>query len=132
MKKLLLILLCVPLIGFGQTAEEYFEKAYDYGNKEQYQLAIDNYTKCIKLKPGDANLAKAYYNRGSAYDDLENYEDAIADFIRAIRIEPDYVDAFRNRGIAKEKAGLYYCSDYKRGCELGDKDCCKWYDDQCR
>ena len=38
MKKLLLILLCVPLIGFGQTAEEYFNKAYDYAENGQYQL----------------------------------------------------------------------------------------------
>ena len=40
MKKLLLVLLALPLIGFGQTAEDYFNKAYDYAENEQYQLAI--------------------------------------------------------------------------------------------
>ena len=164
MKKLLLVLLALPLIGFGQTAEDYFNKAEDYAENEQYQLAIDNYTKCLKLETDDA--AAAYYNRGIAYANLENYTAAIADFTSALRIKPDYADAYnnrgvayydlenytaaiadytsalrinpdlasayKNRGIAKENAGQSYCSDYKKCCDLGDEDCCKWFNDQCK
>ena len=129
MKKLLLILLCLPMIGFGQTAKEYFEKAVNYGESEEYQLAIDNFTKSIRINP---DVAVTYYNRGWVYDELGNYEEAIADNTRAIRIDPDYANAYRNRGIAKENAGLSYCSDYKKACDLGDEDCCEWYDNQCR
>jgi hypothetical protein len=44
MKKLLLILLCLPMIGFGQTAEDYYNKAEDFKNNGKYQLAIDKQT----------------------------------------------------------------------------------------
>ena len=88
MKKLLLILLLtIPFIGFGQTAEEYFDKGFDYLNSGEYQLAIENYTKCLRIDPDYA--PQAYYNRGWNYGQLENYEDAIADFTRALRIDPD-------------------------------------------
>ena len=116
MKKLLLILLALPLIGFGQTAEEYFNKAYDYAENEQYQLAIDNYTSALKI---NSDFSEAYYKRGNAYEKLKNYTAAIADYTSAIKINPDYADAYMNRGITKENAGLSYCSDYKRACDLG-------------
>ena len=129
MKKLLLLLLCVPLIGFGQTSEEYFDKGVEYGKNGDYQLAIDNFTRAIRIDP---DYADAYYNRGNLYNALGNYEDAIADYTRAIRIDPDYANAYRNRGIAKEYSGLPYCSDYIKACDLGDKECCEWYNNQCR
>jgi len=147
MKKLLLILLCLPMIGFGQTAEEYFEKAY---NSSDDQYKIDNYTKCLKIDP---DYVKAYYNRGNAYKELENYKNAIADYTRAIKIDPDYSTAYYNRGLAynilenyknaiadytraikidPDFANAYdgrgtamwylkveYCSDYIRACNLG-------------
>ena len=160
MKKLLLILLCLPLIGFGQTAEEYFDKAY---NSSDYQYKIDNYTKCLRINPDyaiaynnrglayselgnyedeiadytrairiDPDYAHAYFNRGFEYTQLGNYEDAIADYTRAIRIDPDYASAYKYRGISKKKAGLSYCSDYKRACDLGKEKCCEWYYKQCK
>ena len=132
MKKLLLVLLALPLIGFGQTAEDYFNKAKDYADNGKYQLAIDNYTKCLKLETDDANKASAYYNRGSAYDDLGNYTAAIADYTSAITINPDYAKAYANRGLAKAKSGQSSCSDYKRACDLGDEECCEWFNDQCK
>ena len=164
MKKVLLILLALPLLyGCNQNAEDYFNKAYDYAENEQYQLAIDNYTSALKIDPDYADAynnrgnvyenleyyneaiadynsalkinpdyADAYYNRGIAYDDLENYTAAIADYTSALRINPDDADAYSNRGIAKENAGQSYCSDYKRACDLGDEECCEWYNDQCK
>ena len=119
----------VPMIGFGQTSKEYFDKAYDYAENGEYQLAIDNYTKSLIIDP---DYAVAYYNRGYAYDNLGNYEDAIADYTRAIRIDPDYANAYANRGIAKEMAGLSYCSDWKKACDLGNDMSCEWYYKQCK
>ena len=127
MKKLLLVLLALPLLfscggsldkerssemsdeipvdGGNQTAEDYFYKANNYMYNGQYQLAIDNYTKCLKLETDDD--AAAYYNRGIAYGNLENYTAAIADFTSAIRIEPDAADAYYNRGLAYAKLENY-------------------------
>ena len=163
MKKLLLVLLALPLLGFGQTAEEYFNKALDYAENEQYQLAIDNYTSAIKIDPDfvfayinrgiaydelenytaaiadytsalkiNPDYASAYYNRGLTYQNLENYTAAIADYTSAIRINPDYAKAYVNRGLAKAKSGQSSCSDYKRACDLGDEECCEWFNDQCK
>ena len=107
MKKLLLILLCVPLIGLGQTAEEYFKKAYDYEENGEYKLAIENYTRCVKLAPENAT---AFYNRGLVYSrHLENNEYAIADFTRCIRIDPDYSNAYQNRGFS-----YLFLEDYEK------------------
>jgi tetratricopeptide (TPR) repeat protein len=131
MKKLLLVLLALPLLyGCNQNAEDYFNKALDYAENEQYQLAIDNYTKYLRLEPDDAD---AYNNRGLAYKKLENYKAAIADYTSALKINSDDAGAYKNRGLAKAKSGQSSCSDYKRACDLGLEDCCKWYkEDNCR
>ena len=143
------------------TAEDYFYKAYNNESDYQYQInnltkciridpefsaayinrgvayeelgnyndAISDYTRAIRIDP---DYALAYINRGNAYGKLGNYNDAISDYTRAIRIDPDYAIAYKNRGIAKEYAGLPYCSDYKRACDLGKEKCCEWYYKQCR
>ena len=110
------------------TAEDYFYRAYN-APENSYQYKIDNYTTAIRLEPDNAD---AYGNRGVAYENLGEYNTAIADYTTAIRLDPDNADAYNNRGITKENAGLPYCSDYQRACELGKKECCEWYNDQCR
>ena len=119
MKKLLLILLCLPMIGVGQdniAAEDYFNIAKINNSNVDYQLAIDNYTKAIKIDP---DYVKAYYNRGLAYKELENYKNAIADYTRAIKIDPDFANAYDGRGTAMWYLKVEYCSDYIRACNLG-------------
>ena len=163
MKKLLLLLMIVPMIGFGQTSEEYFDKGYDYDKEGEYQLAIDNYTKAIRIDPDyaiaylfrgnayhalgnyedaisdytmsiriDPNYADAYYKRGIANYSKENYKDAIADYTKVIRISPEGINAYWGRGLAKEKAGLPFCFDYKKACDLGLENSCERYYKQCR
>ena len=153
MKKLLLILLCLPMIGVGQTAYDYYIQGIEYQDLGEYQLAINNYTKAINEYP---DYAPAYYNRGITYNKLGKYEDAIADFNRAIcigkhfeipnnelgnyehaivdytrdiRIDLDYADAYLNRGISKWYLKLPYCSDFKKACDLGR---CDNYNDLCK
>ena len=119
MKKLLLILLCLPMIGFGQdniAAEDYFNIAKINNSNVEYQLAIDNYTRAIKIDP---DYSTAYYNRGNTYKELENYKNAIADYTRAIKIDPDFANAYDGRGTAMWYLKVEYCSDYIRACNLG-------------
>ena len=60
MKKLFLILLIAPMVGFGQTAKEYFNSGYNKAEAEDYNGAINDYNKAIGLDP---NYSDAYINR---------------------------------------------------------------------
>jgi len=48
----------------------YYNRGNGYGKLKQYDRAIQDYSKAIKLKPG---YAKAYYNRGVVYSKLKQY-----------------------------------------------------------
>ena len=163
MKKLLFILLCLPMIGLGQTAEDYYKTANDYSDNGEYQLGINNYTKALRINPDyaiaylfrgnayhalgkyedaisdytmsiriDPNYADAYYKRGISNYSNEKYKDAIADYTKVIGINPEGINAYWGRGLAKEKAGMPFCYDYKKACDLGLENSCERYYKQCR
>jgi tetratricopeptide (TPR) repeat protein len=92
MKKLLLILLCVPLIGFGQDAKS-FNKGYEYYTTEKYELSIDYFTKYIIDNPNNSSL---YIVRGASYKSLDLYKLAIEDYEEAIEID-DNILGYNNR-----------------------------------
>ena len=107
----------------------YFNRGLAYAKLGNHNDAIADYTRAIRIYPGDA---RTYFNRGLVYTQLGNRNDAIADYTRAIRIDPDIADAYLLRGAEKEIAGLPYCSDYKRACDLGQEKSCERYSKQCR
>ena len=148
MKKLLLILFIFPCLLFGQTAEDYYEKALYYSSDSQSQ--IDNLTEAIKINPDFADayhhrgfvknvfgkhieaiedftvaikinpdFADAYNSRGATKTILGKHIEAIEDFTVAIKIKPDFADAYNGRGIAKYHLKFNYCSDLKIACYLG-------------
>ena len=93
---------------------------------------LAHYTEAIRLDPEDA---VAYHSRGSTKADLEDYTGAISDYTEAIRLDPDEdykAFAYCWRGRAKKSAGLSYCSDYKKACDLGYDKGCGYYDEQCK
>jgi len=108
----------------NNLAKSYNNRGLTYSKLGNYEDAIADYTRAIRIDPDYAN---AYGNRGVAYNELGNYKDAIDDYTKAIRIDPDYASAYKNRGISKENAGLPYCSDFKTACVLGKEECCSWY-----
>ena len=56
---------------------------------QEYQQAIDDYTRAIELDPTNA---LCYSNRGEAYQRLAQFDLAIADFELALAMEPDLQD----------------------------------------
>ena len=107
----------------------YLSRGDVYDDLELYEEALADFTKAVRIDP---DYTVAYNNRGIVFGKKENYNEAIADFNRAIRINPDYTNAYANRGFAKELAGLSYCSDYKKACDLGEEWCCESYNEDCK
>jgi tetratricopeptide (TPR) repeat protein len=116
MKKLLLLLLFVPLISFGQTAEEYFDSGFVKAKIADYYGAISDFTIAIELNP---NYTNAYYNRGLSKAKLEDYKAAIVDYNKAIELKPNLGIVYNNRAIAKELSGIDGCADARKAKELG-------------
>ncbi len=68
-----------------------------YFDKRQYDQAIQDYDRAIKLKPSYVN---AFINRGRAYRYKRQYDRAIEDFSQAIKLNPKNAQALSNRGNA--------------------------------
>ena len=94
MKKLLLVLLFLPLVCFGQSAEDLIESGKEKANLKDYYGAIVDYTKAIELKP---DYADTYNNRGSSKYSLDDLNGACADFRKAISLgSTQNIEAVRN------------------------------------
>ena len=73
MKKLLIVLiLFFSYASYSQTAEEYFDIAYDKAENGDYYGAIADYNKAIELDPDNGG---AYYNRGWSKNKLKEFVD---------------------------------------------------------
>ena len=80
MKKLILLLLLIPIVSFGQTDTEYFDSGNDKAEAKDYYGAISDYTKAIEINP---NNNEAYMNRGLSKADLNDLTGACADWKKA-------------------------------------------------
>jgi tetratricopeptide (TPR) repeat protein len=154
---ILLAAIAIPVLAWGQSAEDWLRKAREETNPE---LQVEYYTQAIRLNPdlaeaytgrGTANSdlgrydkaiadytgaiglspdnAQTYNNRGYAYEMQGKHEKAIADYTRAIRIEPHYSSAFNNRGVAYYNMGLKdeALADFDKACNLGYGKGCENY-----
>ena len=83
--------------GMTQEAVRVLEQARSSLERGDYQRAVMEYERFIKLVPGRAD---AHYRRGLAYYHLGNLSRAIQDYSKAIEINPQYVEAYHHRGTA--------------------------------
>ena len=129
------------LIELKQTDLSYFlQRAELYMKVQSYEKAVLDFEKVIKLgKPED--IDDALYNLGIIYYELGNYKKSIQNLDKAIELcQPTIIVSngkshnfglrskywYYQRGLSKEKAGLSFCADMKKGCDLGDKRCCDY------
>jgi len=80
----------------AQLAALYQLRGVAYDNNGQYEKAVADYGRAIRIKPDD----EVYFNRGETYFKLQQYRRAVKDFSRAIRFNRRMVSAYHNRGTA--------------------------------
>jgi len=74
-----------------------FERGIEHRNNEDYDKAIEEFTKVIKF---DSNNAVAYSCRGDSYRMINEYDQAIADLNTAIILDKNDAVAYARRGEA--------------------------------
>ena len=93
----IIIIVIIAILILPNTAYEYNSRGIRHGRAGNYNRAIRDFNRAIRMNP---NLAEAYSNRGNAYTGINNYDSAIADHTEAIRINPNLASAYFNRGNA--------------------------------
>ena len=99
------------------TAQEFFDRAYNKSENGDKQGAIKDYTQGISINP---NVAEAYNNRGVAKSDLGDNQAAIADYNQALKINPKYANAYINRGAVYRTLGNHKAAiaDYNQAIKI--------------
>ena len=114
------------LPGYGQTAEEFYQKGNDKFKLQDYTGAIADYSSCIEINPTNINC---YIKRGDAKDSLEKYAGAIVDYTKAIELDLKNSDYYFKRGNAK--SGLRYFDeaiiDYTKAIEINPEKADYYY-----
>jgi Flp pilus assembly protein TadD len=87
------LLLLLAGQGCGNQSDRAFERGLQAGRRDDYNLAIAEFSEAIRLKPDNA---RAYYNRGQAYRHRGDFGEALTDYGEAIRLKPDFMEAYNN------------------------------------
>ena len=112
------VILSLPDKVYAESANFYFNRAYDKNEKGDYYGAISDYTKAIEINP---TYADAYYNRGNIKGrELKDNQSALLDFNKSLEIDPSNDQAYISRGVIKRRLGNIYgaLSDYYKAIEI--------------
>jgi hypothetical protein len=101
-----------PAATIAGEAKAAFARGSAHYNKEDYDKAINDYSKAIRLDP---DFAMAYNNRGAAYDARKQHDEAIADY-KTINARAKSVDT----------APSYRQASMKRRCLIASDVFCAW------
>jgi lipoprotein NlpI len=83
----------------------YYNRALEYENRKQYDMALRDYSSNIALKNNDT---EAYMARGIVYGKKGEFDRSIEDFNTVLKINPLYLKALMNRSIS-----FYNKNDHK-------------------
>ncbi|WP_291145150.1 tetratricopeptide repeat protein [Flavobacterium sp. UBA7680] len=106
MKNLLLLsFIMISFSSWSQTAEIYFNKAFNKAATGNYKSAIVDYTKAIRK---NSKFVEAYQNRGVAKYQLNDLQGAMADFSKTIELDDMNADAFTGRANVNFKLSKFH------------------------
>jgi len=105
MKKIYqLLTILISFTSFSQTAKEFVNNGKKKDKLENYQGAINDYTKAIKQLPKFSNeSAEIYYLRGKAKFQLQDYRGAYTDLTESIQTAPVYAEAYYLSALSRVK-----------------------------
>lgn len=86
------------------SAQDYYRRGTQYYGEGKYNMALEFYSRAIKLKP---DYTEAYNARGSIYSIKGNGKEAIFDFSKAIEYKLDSVEGYSGRAMAYSSMGEY-------------------------
>ncbi|MBF0487076.1 MAG: tetratricopeptide repeat protein [Nitrospirae bacterium] len=94
---LLSLIVFLPIEAAGASAaDKYFNRAIKYMDKGEFDKAVADFTKALKINP---YLAEAYYNLGLIFGkEKHDYENAIVGLSRAVQLNPKYAEAHNSLG----------------------------------
>jgi tetratricopeptide (TPR) repeat protein len=72
-----------------QEVQNYYSKGIQYTSNKDFNKAIDEFTKCIKI---DTTFFDAYYNRAASYYNIKKYEKACGDWKYLIDLGQKYAE----------------------------------------
>jgi tetratricopeptide (TPR) repeat protein len=120
MKKLLLILLFVPLVSFGQDELKLFIKGKNNFEKENYDKASTYLNNALQLNP---SYVDAHFYTGLLNTKLKKYDKAILNYNKVLELDLYNELAYLNRGrinyILKNREAAQ--SDFKNAIEIDSK-----------
>lgn len=105
----ILLFLFFHTILFAATEKELFDKGVFQYEQGHYQQAVDEFSKLIRMEPGNAD---AFKNRGAARIKQGKFNLAIKDFETAKKIFPELHGLHTNLGTA-----WFYKKDYQKAIE---------------
>ena len=76
---------------FGQTAEDFLKSGITKHNSKDYEGAIKDYGKAIKI---DKNLREGYFNRGVCELALQDFKSALIDINKTLELDNSFVQAY--------------------------------------
>ena len=88
-------ILSVPMIFFAQSPKKYCDAAEKFEKSQNYEGAIENYSKAIELDP---KYDKAYVARAACFEKLNKKAEAVLDYKNAIAFLPKEKELYYNAG----------------------------------
>jgi len=107
--------------GDGNNAAAFYNRAWLYASKNDFEKAVKDYTKAIQIDKGQADI---YFNRGLLYVKMKKYDLAVKDFDEAIKLNPRDADAYCNRGGVNNQLGKmdFSIKDYTEALKIRPND----------
>ena len=90
------MMICVGVSGCSKSSKEYYDRGVARLEKGEYDAAISDLTKAIKMRPG---FAMAHFYRGRAYFRKGEHDKALSDLTQAIELDPALAVAYGERAV---------------------------------